>query len=325
MIKNYKLICLFLVILISSTLLACRTNKSNMNMSNKEAVKQTIKIDTFEIVKEICSNKIKGRYFKDEGNKLSVQYINDLYSKLNLEYVFETSYLHEFTFENKDCSSDGKLINEEIALNNIVGKISGKNNKTAIILTAHIDSFGKGVLDNASGVSVTLKIADILKNSSKNQLPNYDIIFCITNAEMQRFVGSKAFVNDIKEKYDNLYNVNIDCVGLKTGGPLALKNISNVSESKKLYQSLKKKLTEDNIEFSDTVSTEKVQMTMKMNGGVSDYISFEKAGIPNIHIAQSGIAPLPEKQDDGIETLDYKNLNKLSQGIGNWITEVKLN
>ncbi|WP_010293516.1 M28 family metallopeptidase [Clostridium senegalense] len=331
MIKNYKLIGLFLVILINCTLIACGNNKYNVNISNKKVdkeitAKEVIKennIDTLDVVNKLCSNEIQNRYFEEQGNKLAVEYINNLFSELKLEYVFGTSYLHEFIFENKDCTTDGKMISEEVPLNNIVGKISGKNNKTAIIITAHIDSFGKGVLDNASGVSVTLKIADILKNSLKDNLPNYDIIFCITNAEMQRFVGSENFVNDIKEKYENLYNVNIDCVGLKTGGPLALKNISNINESENLYESLKSTLKENNIEFTDTVSTEKVEMTMKINDGVSDYVSFEKLGIPNIHIAQSNIAPLPEKQDDGVETLDYENLNKLSAALESWISKIK--
>ncbi|NEU04302.1 M28 family metallopeptidase [Clostridium senegalense] len=332
MIKNYKLIGLFLVILISSTLIACGDNKSNANISNKKidkeiTAKEVIKennIDTLDIVNKLCSNEIQNRYFEEEGNRLAVEYINNLFSELKLEYVFETSYLHEFILENKGYKTDGKMISEEVPLNNIVGKISGKNNKTAIIITAHIDSFGKGVLDNASGVSVTLKIADILKNSLKDNLPNYDIIFCITNAEMQGFIGSEKFVNDIKDKYEKLYNANIDCIGLKTGGPLALKNISNINESEKLYKSLKEKLKESNIEFSDVVSSEKVNKAIEVNYGVSDYFSFEKLGIPNIHISQSNIAPLPEKQDDGVETLDYENLNKLSEGIASWISEIKL-
>lgn len=327
MIKKYKIICLSLIIAMSSSLIACDSNKDSQikndeNNTTKEElninenkVKEEHNIDIEKIVVKLSSNEIKSRGFKDDGNKLAVDYINNVFSDMNLETVFDSSYLHQFTFENKDATEDGKLINEEIKLNNIVAKVSGKNNKKAIVITAHIDSFGKGVLDNASGVGTALKIADILKND----IPNYDVIFCITNAELQGFIGSKYFINDIKSKYDNLYNVNIDCIGLKTGGPIALKNISKVEESEKLYSSLKNQFTQDGIEFEDIISTDKLKMALENNLGVSDYFSFEEEKIPNIHIAQSGIAPLPEKENDGPETLDYNNLNKISKGIAKWI------
>ncbi|GAA0126641.1 hypothetical protein UT300019_25440 [Clostridium sp. CTA-19] len=329
MIKNNKLLFLVLTLIISFTLIGCGVDKEkNTNTKNKETSvsinKKESYVDVEGVVEYICSDEIGYKSVEDKGNELAVKYINNLFSNMNLEYVFGESYLHEFIYKNKGYSANGNLIDEQIELNNIVGKISGKDNKKAIVITAHIDSFGKGVLDNASGVAVALKMADILKNNSKNNLPDQDIIFCITNAEMQLFVGSENFVNDIKEKYESLCNVNIDCIGLKTGGPLALKNISNISESEKLYESLKKNLTESNIEFSDIVSSEKVEMTMKMNSGVSDYVSFEKLGIPNIHISQSEMGSLPDKQNAGLEILDYQYLNKFAIAMVEWLQDFQI-
>ena len=62
----------------------------------------------------------------------------------------------------------------------------------------------------------------------------------MTNAEMAQFIGSQNFVEDIIPIYDDIYNINIDCVGAKSAGPLALKNISRIEESSILYDSLKK-------------------------------------------------------------------------------------
>ena len=52
----------------------------------------------------------------------------------------------------------------------------------------------------------------------------------MTNAEMAQFIGSQNFVEDIIPIYDDIYNINIDCVGAKSAGPLALKNISRIEE-----------------------------------------------------------------------------------------------
>ncbi|MDU4880700.1 MAG: M28 family peptidase, partial [Clostridioides difficile] len=50
-----------------------------------------------------------------------------------------------------------------------MGKISGKDSGTAIILTAHFDAWFNGAVDNASGVATVLEIAKLLKDTSKKE------------------------------------------------------------------------------------------------------------------------------------------------------------
>ena len=232
--------------------------------------------DIKEVINYLCSDEIKDRQFRSDGNQKVAEYINNLYKEMNLEFVFEDSYFSSF-----NCD----LIN----INNIIGKISGENNKKAIILTAHFDAVYNGAVDNASGVSAVIEIAKNLKEFSKTNKLNQDVIFLMTNAELYGYRGSEDFISKLPElEYDNVYNINIDCIGVKdsyNSNGLGLKNISHIEESEKLYSGIKEILEEYEIDYTDDFSTEKSKLAYDQGYGVSDYIFFELNGYPNIHIA----------------------------------------
>lgn len=111
---------------------------------------------------------------------------------------------------------------EEIKANNIVGKIKGKKSNEALILSAHFDHVGsigdmvfKGSVDNASGISVLLKVAEKLENYERENEIERDIIIVAFNGEESGCQGSKAFVKEIKNNYDKIINLNMDCLGVK--------------------------------------------------------------------------------------------------------------
>ena len=110
-------------------------------------------LNTYVQKKLKIENTIKKEIEKQLNN------INELYKQLNLEFVFGKSYLDNFF-----CN--------DINISNVVGKISGKDNSTAIILTAHFDAWFNGAVDNASGVATVLKIAKLLEDTSKKQSLN---------------------------------------------------------------------------------------------------------------------------------------------------------
>ena len=142
--------------------------------------------DIKEVINYLCSDEIKDRQFRSDGNQKVAEYINNLYKEMNLEFVFEASYFSSF-----NCD----LIN----INNIIGKISGENNKKAIILTAHFDAWYNGAVDNASGVSAVIEIAKNLKEFSKTNKLNQDVIFLMTNAELYGYRGSEEFISKLPE------------------------------------------------------------------------------------------------------------------------------
>lgn len=307
--KYFKLFIILILLIVLSYIVIKNTSKVstptpkvNNNIPNTE-----------EIINYLCSETINDRAIGTEGNKLVTKYIENLFKDLELNPVFSDSFLNNFYYES-----------ENLNLSNVAGKLNGTNNNKAIIITSHFDAWCNGALDNASGVATTFRIINKLKKDINTIPLKYDVIFVMTNAEMAQFIGSQNFVEDIIPIYDDIYNINIDCVGAKSAGPLALKNISRIEESSILYDSLKEILKENNIEYSDTFSTDKVEYFYNNNSGVSDYFSFEKNGIPNIHIAQQGISDLILNDNDKPENLDFNTIDILGDTLAKFIQQINL-
>lgn len=306
--KYFKLFIILILLIVLSYIVIRNTSKVSTPASKVNNIP-----NTEEIINYLCSETINDRAIGTEGNKLVTKYIENLFKDLELNPVFSDSFLNNFYYES-----------ENLNLSNVVGKLNGTNNKKAIIITSHFDAWCNGALDNASGVATTFRIINKLKKDIDTIPLKYDVIFVMTNAEMAQFIGSQNFVEDIIPIYDDIYNINIDCVGAKSAGPLALKNISRIEESSILYDSLKETLKENNIEYSDTFSTDKVEYFYNNNSGVSDYFSFEKNGIPNIHIAQQGISDLILNDNDKPENLDFNTIDILGDTLAKFIQQINL-
>lgn len=312
----------FLLIVISIFLLfSCNNNNIEQGkskvISDNNVKEESIdeKFTVGEVVEYLCSEEVDDREYNKEGNKKAVEYIDELYKQLNLEFVFGKSYLDNFLYE-------------DINLSNVIGKISGKDNSTAIILTAHFDAWFNGAVDNASGVATVLEIAKLLKDTSKREALNYDVIFLMTNGEMALFSGSRDFVTKLEQlQYQSVFNINIDCVGMKdsyNSNPLGLKNLSKISESQILYSGIKEIFNNNDIEFVDDYPTEKAKMAFEQNMGVSDYFSFEENGYANIHICQQGISEFILNEKDTPELIDYKKIEKLADMLSLYIKNIEL-
>ena len=306
--KSFKLFIILILLIVLSYIVIRNTSKVSTPASKVNNIP-----NTEEIINYLCSETINDRAIGTEGNKLVTKYIENLFKDLELNPVFSDSFLNNFYYES-----------ENLNLSNVVGKLNGTNNKKAIIITSHFDAWCNGALDNASGVATTFRIINKLKKDIDTIPLKYDVIFVMTNAEMAQFIGSQNFVEDIIPIYDDIYNINIDCVGAKSAGPLALKNISRIEDSSILYDSLKETLKENNIEYSDTFSTDKVEYFYNNNSGVSDYFSFEKNGIPNIHIAQQGISDLILNDNDNTENLDFNKIDILGDTLAKFIQQINL-
>ena len=313
---------IYLLLLILSVFLLCASNYNFINRSERIQISSsTLEEENLsknftvnEVVDYLCSEEVEDREYNKKGNQKVTKYINELYKQLDLEYVFGKSYLNKFSCENID-------------INNIVGKISGNDSRSAIVLTAHFDAWFNGAVDNASGVATVLEIAKLLTNSSKKKDLNCDIIFLMTNAEMNIFSGSRDFVRKINQlEYQNIFNINIDCVGMKdsyNSNPLALKNLSRLSDSQILYSSIMETFTDNGIEFIDDYPTEKAKLAFEQNMGVSDYFAFEEQGYANIHICQKGISEFILNEKDTPELLDYKKIEKLASVVFIYIKNTK--
>lgn len=274
---------------------------SSVGKENME-VENTIP-STSKIIEYMCSDEIKDRAAGTEGNLKVTNYLEEILEKMKLEYVSDNTYLQKFKYQDEE---------KEKEANNVVGKISGKDSSKAIVITAHFDAWFNGALDNASGVAGAIKVIKELNTYSKDEKLNYDVIVCLTNLEMNRRKGSAAFIKEIKGKYDEMYNINIDCIGVKNGKPMAVKNLSKVKESKKLYDEIKEIYDEKKIEYIDDFSTPKTQKAFEQGMGVSDYFEFEKENIPNMQVAQKGINGYILNENDVPDNLDIEKIEKIS-------------
>ncbi len=142
--------------------------------------------------------------------------------------------MHKYKF--KSNINAYKIIDPDGEKSNVVGLIKGTNHSEkskAVVITAHFDHIGRGfnpkddktihpgAVDNASGTAVLLRIAHKIKKKYQKETPfETDIIVAAVNHEEIGYIGSRALINDIKDRYKNIYNINIDCVGVKNGSPL---------------------------------------------------------------------------------------------------------
>lgn len=314
------------VVAIVATLASCsfRTDSKKTTESNEQPVQSVqvqtpVKIPTTkEIVTTLCSDEFEGRLIGTKGNEKAGEYISKVFKDIGLTPMVEDNYYAPYT---QEVSKKYGLIDynedkpENKTVNNVVGVIRGKDSKSAVVISAHFDHIGyvdgkiiRGALDNTSGLSALIKIAHTLKEKSKEKPFDTDIVICAFNGEEEALAGSRAFVNELKSKsiYKSLYNINIDSIGAKAGGTLALKNKSKVSDS--LYASMKTTLKKDNVEFADTAVK-----------GASDHMSFESANIPNILFIQEGIEKLVHKPTDTPDILNYEQIDKIANAISDFV------
>lgn len=325
MIQIKKIVSVLVAILIGLNIVACSHNgneykadKDNIEKNTVVQEKAYIIPSTVEIVETLCSDEFGGRLVGSEGNKKTENYISDILKNMNLDVMSDESYFEPYTQEvcNKYGVIDENDKSEEKQVNNVIGVISGRDNSKAIVISAHFDHIGyqdgeiiRGALDNASGVATVIKIAASLKKQSEEKPFSRDIIITLFNGEETAQEGSKAFINDIKGKYTNLYNINIDCVGGKNAGKISLNNKSEISD--KLTSAMKQVFENNNMEYSD----------VKLRGATSDHKSFEKAGLSNIFIGQDNLKPYIHNSTDNPDTLDYDEIDKLAEVISSFIYE----
>lgn len=229
-------------------------------------------------------------------------------------YVFEVSpkiYNKMFEDNAKALYVSALHSSKDIKPNNVVGLIEGKDKKKAIVLSAHFDHVGKmgnsiykGAIDNASGTAVLLDLAERLKEKSKDTTFDKDIIIAAFNAEEDGLIGSFEFVKDYAGQYDEIININIDCVGSKTAGAIYLDDSFEINDE--LIKSLKPYLDKYNLEYMDGYY------------GLSDNHSFATRDYPGITIGQGELKYIHTKQDT-VEDVDFDYLERVSNAVFDFV------
>jgi len=201
---------------------------------------------------------------------------------------------------------------EMIEAYNVVGKISGKENKNAVVLSAHFDHVGsigntiyKGAIDNASGTAVLLDIARKLVNSNKQFTK--DIIFVAYNGEESGLQGSYFFAEEVIKQYDNVYNINIDSLH---ESPLSI--VSDETElTGDLLNDLEQLFKENNIKYSTDLT----------GNFTSDYVNFLYNHVNAVTISSQNVSSKIHVPTDVQNELDFSFLEKVSKVLAQFIID----
>ena len=210
-----------------------------------------------------------------------------------------------------------KHISHEVDIKQPVGKISGKDHKKLLVLSAHMDHSGwagktifYGAVDNAAGTSTIIDIAEKLKKQSEKKPFNMDILICASNGEDSMLTNLDDLLNELKSEYDEIYDINIDTIGKKDGGMICLNG--DKEQNKELIEDLMKCFSKNNYEVLDEYY------------GASDHVIFNNQGFCGITVGQKDVfgennTTSIHTEEDTLHIIDYDQLYKVSDIIYDFI------
>lgn len=259
-----------------------------------------------ENLENICSNI---RNFNSYGSSNASEYIEKKLLEYDYDVTFQDFNIHE---QNSKSTLYVEKNSDYLNLNlhnstpigrgkNIIAKQKEFNeDKRTIYLTAHYDTTESttGVIDNGTGTSVLLEVANMLKNFDSN----CNIVMIFFDAEEYFRYGSKYFVSTLKnEEKENIIGcINIDMVGEKNAGKIVMKTPTGKMNVLSL--------TIDNI----------LNNEFKLShGGSSDDLSFYMGKIPVITFADESPNLNLDKENtqNQIKNVNINELGNLSESI----------
>ncbi|MFJ8071201.1 M28 family peptidase [Peribacillus sp. NPDC096447] len=202
---------------------------------------------------------------------------------------------------------EGAYSGEKTSYNVVATKKATKNNKATkndiIYITGHHDSVAgaPGANDDASGTSVTLELARVLKN-----LPtDTEIRFVTFGAEENGLLGSQHYVSNLPDDdiKRTIANFNLDMVGSRDAGDLVI--LTNDGEMNLVTELAQVSSTRLNGE-----------PTPYGQGGRSDHVSFAEAGIPAALFIHSPSEPWYHTPDDTIDKISKEKLQDVAEIVG---------
>lgn len=200
------------------------------------------------------------------------------------------------------------------AFENIGGYISGTNNDSLIVITAHYDHLGgmgkntffPGANDNASGISMVL---NLMKYYSVNT-PRYKTVFIFFTGEEAGLLGSKYFVDHPSIPLSNIkFLINLDLLGTGEDGIMVVNGAIHQAQFS-LLQNIN----------SETAGLKEIKKRGKaMN---SDHYWFTEKGVPSFFIYTLGGVSYYHDVYDREETLPLTKYKEVFQLLTKFIQRV---
>lgn len=208
---------LFSIVILLTFFLGCSKPPKPISIDSKKLL---------EDIKILASDSMEGRAFSTLGNIKAQKFIQKRFSEIGLEKYKNNSYLEAFdyTFTGKKRQEAFPVTNPGINFSNvkdttatgsnIIGKLTGKSNKT-IVITAHFDHLGirnqlifNGADDNASGVAALFTIAAYFKKNPTQ----HSLIFAAVDGEEIGSIGAEIFLKNYTNKENIALNINMDMI-----------------------------------------------------------------------------------------------------------------
>ena len=273
--------------------------------------------DMRQTVEYLASQELGGRYPGTAGDTLASEFIAGKLRSLKLKPIVkgkkEKAFFHDFTY--------GKT--EERTTHNIIAVLPGKDKQLKheyIVVGSHYDHLGMGgqgsgsrrpdtlgvhpgADDNASGDAVVLQLAKYFKKARSPR----SIIFAFFGAEEQGLVGSKQFIEWMKQDDalrknlpDNIKGivamVNLDMVGRMRDNAMSVSGTGTSSGFKAMAEQAAE---QTNLNISCTPD----------GYGPSDHASFVAAEIPVLFLTTGGHMEY-HTPDDVPSTLNYDGMQQ---------------
>ena len=210
------------------------------------------------------------------------------------------------TADEASLKVEGSVSGERISHNVIATKpATNKKKDTGDIIGvgAHHDSVsvGPGANDNASGTSVTLELARVMKNVPTDT----EIRFMTWGAEEFGLLGSEYYVNNLSEDEVDRFKAyfNMDMVGSRDAGDLIFQTADG----------------EPNYATELTQATSlllKGAETPLYAGDRSDHASFFVRGIPAIQFIHSPTEPWYHTPEDTLDKISKEKLFEVASLVG---------
>ena len=272
-----------------------------------------------QAVEYLASQELGGRFPATVGDTLASEFIVSQLRSLKLKPVVKgkkkIGYYHDFTY--------GKTVEQERTTHNIIAVLPGKDRQLKneyIVVGSHYDHLGlggqgsgsrrpdtlgvhPGADDNASGDAVVLELAKYFKNERAKR----SIIFAFFGAEEQGLIGSKNFLEWMKQDDARRKNlpadkkgivamVNLDMVGRMRDNAMSVSGTGTSSQFKAMAEQVAE---QTNVNISCTPD----------GYGPSDHASFVAQEIPVLFLTTGGHMEY-HTPDDVPSTLNYDGMQQ---------------
>lgn len=203
--------------------------------SSKEQGLQVINKQSAEAhIGFLASDELEGREAGFRGGRIAANYIASCLRQMGITPLFDC-YFQPFEAYNRERQKRQRFqinpdsiavikneVHQKLSMQNVLGKIDGKNKNEYVIIGAHYDHLGidpmlngdqiyNGADDNASGVSAILQIARAFLASGVQ--PERTVIFAFWDGEEKGLLGSRYFTDSFADMKQVKGYLNFDMIG----------------------------------------------------------------------------------------------------------------